>query len=72
MADRDPICLRGRIPLSIAPIDRVTRTEWADRQTNLLDAIADIEAGLDEDGDPDGCSPYGCRSGVSADEEASA
>lgn len=54
---------RSRIPLDIAPIDRVTRAEWADRQGDLLDAIADVEAGVDEDGDPDGCSPYGCRSG---------
>lgn len=51
-------------PLDQAPIDRVMRGEWAERQTNLFDAIADIEAGVDEDGDPDGCSPYGCRSGV--------
>lgn len=57
---------RSRIPLDIAPIDRVTRAEWSDRQTNLIDAIADIEAGVDEDGDPDGCSPYGCRSGGAA------
>jgi hypothetical protein len=55
---------RSRIPLDIAPIDRVTRAEWAGRQTDLLDAIADVEAGLWEDGDPDGCSPYGCRSGA--------
>lgn len=47
---------RSRVPLSIAPIDRVTRAEWADRQGDLFD--------LDEDGDPDGCSPYGCRSGA--------
>lgn len=37
-------------------IDRVTRGEWKDRQVDLLDLIA-------EEGDPDGCSPYGCRSG---------
>lgn len=55
---------RSRIPLDIAPIERVTRREWSERQTDLLDQIADIEAGIDEDGDPDGCSPYGCRSGV--------
>ena len=47
---------RSLLPLSIAPIDRVTRREWQDRQGDILDAIA-------EDGDPDGCSPYGCRSG---------
>ncbi len=38
------------------------------RVLDLLDTIADIEAGLDEDGDPDGCSPFGCRSGASVDE----
>lgn len=55
----------SRIPLSIAPINRVTRNEWADRQTDIFDAVADVESGYDpdEDGDPDGCSPYGCRSG---------
>jgi hypothetical protein len=47
---------RSRVPLAVAPIDRVTRTEWADRQLDLFD--------LDEDGEPDGCSPYGCRSGA--------
>lgn len=47
---------RSRIPLSIAPIDRVTAREWHDRQGNMLDVLA-------EEGDPDGCSPYGCRSG---------
>lgn len=50
---------RSRVPLELAPIDRVTRNEWADRQGNILDELA-------EDGDPDGCSPYGCRSGVPA------
>ena len=48
---------RSRLPLSIAPIDRVTRHEWNGRQVDLLDLIA-------EEGDPDGCSPYGCRSGI--------
>lgn len=53
---------RSRLPLSIAPIDHVTRTEaaedYAAGQPSLLTLI-------DEDGDPDGCSPYGCRSGPS-------
>ncbi|SHW76137.1 Uncharacterised protein [Mycobacteroides abscessus subsp. abscessus] len=40
------------VPLDLAPIDRVTRAEYADMQLDLF-----------EDGDPDGCSPYGCRSG---------
>ncbi len=50
----------SRLPLSIAPIDRVTRGEMAGRQLDALELIKDIEA---ENGDPDGCSPYGCRSG---------
>jgi hypothetical protein len=52
---------RSRVPLSIAPIDRVTSREWHDRQGDLLDALADQET---EEGDPNGCSPYGCRSGA--------
>lgn len=46
---------RSCLPLEQAPIDRVSRREWADRQLRLDD--------LAETGDPDGCSPYGCRSG---------
>lgn len=45
---------RSRVPLDVAPIDRVTRAEWRDRQHDLLEEL----------GDPDGCSPHGCRSGV--------
>jgi hypothetical protein len=52
---------RSRVPLDLAPVDRVTRPEWGDRQGDLLDVIADQQA---EDGDADGCSPYGCRSGT--------
>lgn len=59
---------RSRLPLSVAPIDRVTRREQADRQTDLLDTLADIVGGYDpdEDDDLDGCNPYGCRSGEPA------
>lgn len=46
---------RSRVPLGEAPIDRVTYREWSDRQGDLFDEI--------EDGDPDGCSPWTCRSG---------
>jgi hypothetical protein len=56
----EPYLHRSRLPLDEAPIDRVTRHEWRDRQVNLFDLVADQ---LAEDGDPDGCSPYGCRSG---------
>lgn len=55
---------RSRVPLPLAPIDRVTPREWSDRQADIFDALADI----DEDGDPDGCSPYGCRSGLPVDD----
>lgn len=51
----------SRVPLAIAPIDKVTSAEWKSRQGDLLDVIADIE--MAENGNPDGCSPYGCRSG---------
>jgi len=52
----------SRVPLGQAHIDRVTRNEWKDRQTDIFDALT-------EDGDPDGCSPYGCRRGRPAPEE---
>jgi hypothetical protein len=54
----------SRLPLADAPIDRVTWHEWKGRQTNIFDQIADTE--LAEDGDPDGCSPWSCRSGQPA------
>jgi hypothetical protein len=56
----DAFLHRSRVPLSIAPIDRVTSAEWKSRQGDLLDVIADEDF---ESDDPDGCSPYGCRSG---------
>lgn len=43
---------RSRVPLEIAPIDKKSPAEYAEDQLDLF-----------EDGDPDGCSPYGCRSG---------
>lgn len=48
---------RSMLPLDQAPIDRVSPSEWADRQIDIFDELAEY-------GDPDGCSPYGCRSGV--------
>lgn len=47
---------RSRLPLAIAPIDQTTRAERAAWQMDLFE--------LAEEGDPDGCSPYGCRSGA--------
>ncbi|MBO4275499.1 hypothetical protein [Microbispora triticiradicis] len=46
---------RSRVPLDQAPIDRVTRSEWRETHPTLFDEF--------EDGDPDGCSPWACRSG---------
>ncbi|MFD9817511.1 hypothetical protein [Streptomyces violascens] len=52
---------RSRVPLSQAPIDHVTATEWAALQQEF-----DGEAGLEEleDGVTDGCSPWACRGEV--------
>ncbi|MGV9278095.1 hypothetical protein [Streptomyces griseosporeus] len=60
---------RSRLPLDLAPIDRVTAHEWASKQTDIFGQIADAEL---EQGDPDGCSPWACRSGqpVTADDTA--
>lgn len=38
-------------PLDQAPIEHVTRAEWASRQTNLFGAIADTEAGFGDEYD---------------------
>ncbi|MEU1908430.1 adenine nucleotide alpha hydrolase family protein [Streptomyces hygroscopicus] len=54
---------RSRLPLDQAPIDRVTAHEWGQQQTDIFGQIADIEL---EEGDPDGCSPWSCRSGRAA------
>ncbi|MFH9574263.1 hypothetical protein ACH4MG_27445 [Streptomyces sp. NPDC017454] len=60
---------RSRLSLDRAPIDRVTAHEWASKQTDVFGQIADAEL---EQGDPDGCSPWTCRSGqpVTNEEEA--
>lgn len=47
---------RSRVPLALAPIDRTTLAERKSWQGDLLAEL----------GDPDGCSPYGCRSGVAS------
>jgi hypothetical protein len=58
----------SRKPLDEAPIDKIRRSEWQ------MDTFFDVayEAELAENGDPDGCSPWACRSGapVSADDAA--
>lgn len=50
---------RSLLPLSVAPIDRVEPKENREAQTDLFDMLA-----IEEMGDPQGCSPYGCRSEV--------
>lgn len=60
---------RSRLPLDQAPIDRVTAHEWRQKQTDIFGQIADIEL---EEGDPDGCSPWSCRSGRSVTDEEDA
>jgi hypothetical protein len=50
---------RSLLPLDQAPIDRMSRRDYTDLQLDLF-----------EDGDPDGCSPYGCRSGKPVKETA--
>lgn len=54
--DGEAFLHRSRVPLSIAPIDRRSRRERALDVVDVFDLLA-------EEGDPDGCSPYGCRSG---------
>lgn len=48
---------RSRVPLELAPIDRRTRIENLEAQTTIGDFL--------EDGEPSGCSPYGCRTEAS-------
>ncbi|WP_239003867.1 hypothetical protein [Nocardia panacis] len=55
--DGEAFLHRSRVPLETAPIGRITRTERVDAQLEIYDEFA-------EQGDPNGCSPYGCRSGV--------
>lgn len=49
-------------PLDQAPIDRLTRKE----RQNLQVLLTDAEIERAEEGDPDGCSPWACRSGHAA------
>jgi hypothetical protein len=61
--DGEAFLHRSRVPLSIAPIDHVTRNEKADLAAERASSLFGNPGDVDEDGDPDGCSPYGCRSG---------
>lgn len=48
---------RSRVPLELAPIDRVLPRDVREDQMTIFEELTQ------EEGDPDGCSPYGCRSG---------
>lgn len=52
---------RTRIPLSDAPIDRVTATEWASRQGDILDMALTMADERDDADEAPGCSPWGCN-----------
>jgi hypothetical protein len=65
-----PYLHRSLLPLDQAPIEKVTRNEWRERQPTLFDAIADHDDA--EDGAPDGCSPWSCRSGPATGHEGEA
>ncbi|WP_214317675.1 hypothetical protein [Nonomuraea sediminis] len=56
-----PFLHRSLLPLDQAPIDKVTRAEWKQRQIDLFDALADDASDDAEEGAPDGCSPWSCR-----------
>lgn len=51
----------SRKPLDEAPIDRVRPKDYT--QPSLLDAVYEAELDRAENGSPDGCSPWACRSG---------
>lgn len=53
-------------PLDQAPIETIQRREH--KTGSVFDAVYDAELELAENGDPDGCSPWACRSGQSVDD----
>ena len=54
----------SRVPLPDAPIDRVSRRERATARATCSTSEPDHDPL--EDGDLDGCSPFGSRSGIAA------
>jgi hypothetical protein len=62
----------SRVPLGQAPIDRIRPSEW--QMDTVFDAEYEAELERAEQGDPDGCSPWACRSGqpvtIETEEEA--
>jgi hypothetical protein len=62
---------RARVPLELAPIDRVTLTEWASRQGDLVELarMAEFEESLEDDSALNGCGPFSCVSGEAVDDD---
>jgi hypothetical protein len=57
---------RSRVALDQAPIDHITAHERGQLQSSLSEDTADAEVDL---GEPDGCSPWSCRSGAPVQDE---
>lgn len=51
------------VPLDLAPIDRVMPRDLKQDQMTIFEELLTHQ----EEGDPDGCSPYGCRSGLAVE-----
>ncbi|WP_405536976.1 hypothetical protein [Streptomyces antimycoticus] len=56
----------SRLPLDEAPIDARQPREL--KQSTVADQVYAAELALAESGDPDGCSPWACRSGNAVDD----
>jgi hypothetical protein len=56
------------LPLDEAPIDARQAREW--KASTVHDQVYAARLQLADEGDPDGCSPYACRSGQPATDEA--
>jgi hypothetical protein len=57
----------SRVPLDLAPIDRVLPRDVREDQMTIFEELM-----IQEEGDPDGCSPYGCRSGAAVEDDDTA
>ncbi|MGW4250470.1 hypothetical protein ACWEK7_03005 [Streptomyces californicus] len=56
------------LPLDEAPIDVKQAREW--KPSTVTDQVYAARLKLADEGDPDGCSPYACRSGQAATDAA--
>jgi hypothetical protein len=52
------------VPLELAPIDKVLSRDVREDQMTIFEELI-----IQEEGDPDGCSPYGCRSGLAVEDD---